>query len=524
MDGASQFSESDATQCNHCDAVGPGSSQQIEQRITATVADIIRCVRGECDALRLCGFEQSLWSKIALLYRLFVALFLAVRHERLDVQPHLADERYRLKDRFAPRTIKTFCGLVAYGRAYLLDERTGHGWFPLDALLGITQDGFSLRVIGLATRLATRVSYQAAVLLFKAFVGWAPSPEAIECLALGLGRRAGSYMEQCPAPEEEGEVLVIEIDGKAIPTATAQELAKRRGPRQRHEKGCLCGCQRHRGQRKRRGKKRKRRRKGDKSKNGRSATLVVMYTLKRGPDGLLHGPLNKKVWALHGPRRRAFEWARAQATKRGFPPDTKKTVQIVVDGEKCLEQRLRELFPNAIFTLDLRHAQERLWKAGRQFYAEGSAELAGWVEPLNTLLLAGQIEELLARLRELHARIPRHGPNTKRKRDTIAKQIAYLEPRAELMRYDKYRQQDLVLASGAVEGAARYVVGERFDCAGMRWICERSEPLLHLRCIELNGDWDNFLDWVDEQTFQELQRTQRVQIRTQQPSQLGKAA
>jgi hypothetical protein len=26
----------------------------------------------------------------------------------------------------------------------------------------------------------------------------------------------------------------------------------------------------------------------------------------------------------------------------------------------------------------------------------------------------------------------------------------------------------------------------------------RSEPLLQLRCIELNGDWDDFLDWVDE--------------------------
>jgi hypothetical protein len=213
MDGAVQLSQSDAAQCNDCPAVGPGSSQEIEQRITGTVADIIRWVRGDCDALRLCGFEESLWSNIALLYRLFVALFLAVRHERLDVQPHLAGGRYRLKDRFAERTVKTFCGLVAYGRAYLHDERTGHGWFPLDALLGITQDGFSLRVIGLVTRLATRVSYGAAVLLFKAFVGWAPSSEAIECLALGLGRRAGSYMEQCPPPDEEGEVLVIEIDG-----------------------------------------------------------------------------------------------------------------------------------------------------------------------------------------------------------------------------------------------------------------------------------------------------------------------
>ncbi|GEM_PF-4277481 len=201
MDGASQFADSDAPQCNPADAIGPGASHEIEQRIGDLVARTIHWVRSDCDALRLCGFEESLWSKIALLYRLLVALFLAVRHERLDLQPHRADGRYRLKDRFAQRSIKTFCGLVAYGRAYLLDERTGHGWFPLDALLGITQDGFSLRVIGLATRLATRVSYQAAALLFKAFVGWAPSTEAIECLAMGLGRRAGSYMEQCPAWE-----------------------------------------------------------------------------------------------------------------------------------------------------------------------------------------------------------------------------------------------------------------------------------------------------------------------------------
>lgn len=523
MDGASQFN-SDAGQCNACDAVSPGSSQEIEQRIGDAVAATIRWVRGDCDPSRLCGFEQSLWPKIALLYRLFAALFLAVRHERLEVQPHLAGGRYRLKDRAAPRKIKTFCGLVEYVRAYLLDERTGHGWFPLDAVLGITQDGFSLRVIGLATRLATRVSYGAAVLLFRAFVGWAPSTEAIERLALGLGRRAGIYMEQCPAPDEEGEVLVIEIDGKAIPTATAAELAKRRGPRSRHAKGCACGCRRHRGQQKRRGKKRKRRRKGDKSKNGRSATLVVMYTLRRGPDGLLHGPRNKKVWAMHGPRQRAFEWARAQATRRGFPPDTTKTVQIVVDGEKCLEQRLRKLFPNALFTLDVRHVQERLWKVGRQFHAEGSEELAQWVEPLNTLLLAGKIEDLLARLRELHDAVSRHGPNTKSKRETIAAQIAYLEPRMEMMRYDRYREQDMVLASGVVEGAARYVVGERFDCAGMRWICELSEPLLQLRCIELNGDWDDFLQWVGDQNCQELQQQHRVQLRTNQPEKIPKAA
>jgi predicted SprT family Zn-dependent metalloprotease len=92
-----------------------------------------------------------------------------------------------------------------------------------------------------------------------------------------LARPAYVYLSEGPLPADDGDVLVIEIDGKAVPTATEQELARRRRPRTRHEQSCK--CQRHRGRarRERRGRK-KRRKKGDQSKNGRSATLVVMYT------------------------------------------------------------------------------------------------------------------------------------------------------------------------------------------------------------------------------------------------------
>jgi hypothetical protein len=47
---------------------------------------------------------------------------------------------------------------------------------------------------------------------------------------------------------DDGDVLVIEVDGKCPPTATEAELAKRRGKRKlKHAKGCQRGCQRHRG-------------------------------------------------------------------------------------------------------------------------------------------------------------------------------------------------------------------------------------------------------------------------------------
>ena len=49
--------------------------------------------------------------------------------------------------------------------------------------------------------------------------------------------------------------------------------------------------------------------KGDKSKNGKEVIVVVMYTLRRDPDGKLHGPINKKIWATFGGRKAAALWA-----------------------------------------------------------------------------------------------------------------------------------------------------------------------------------------------------------------------
>ena len=104
----------------------------------------------------------------------------------------------------------------------------------------------------------------------------------------------------------------------------------------------------------------------------------------------------------------------AQATRRGFPPGTAKTVQIVVDGETCLEQRLRRLFRGAILTLDIRHAQEKLWEAGRLFHREGSAELTRWVEELVDLLYKGHVRALLGRLEQAMRGSARGAPGRRR--------------------------------------------------------------------------------------------------------------
>ena len=249
-----------------------------------------------------------------------------------------------------------------------------------------------------------------------------------------------------------------------------------------------------------------------------------MYTLARGTDGKLHGPINKKVYASFGQRKKAIKWAREQATRRGFGPDTDKTVQIVLDGEICLEQRARALFPKAIITLDIRHAQEKLWQVGRLIHREGSAELTAWVEELEELLYRGKIGALVSRLRQALNEVAARGPGTKGKREKLREVLHYLKKRRKLMAYGKWRELDLVIASGVVEGAARYVVGERLDNSGMRWIEERAEAVLLLRCVEVNGDWDAFWAWSDQRRQADLATGLPVQIRSNVPTQLPEAA
>src|SRR5947209_15214604 len=134
------------------------------------------------------------------------------------------------------------------------------------------------------------------------------------------------------------------------------------------------------------------------------------------------------------------------------------------------------------------------------------------------------VRALLNRLEQERRGVSPRGPGTKEKREVLKRVIGYLEARVKLMDYGRLRKEDLVIASGVVEGAARYVVGERLDNSGMRWIEGRAEPMLLLRCIEVNGDWEAFMTWSQEQRTQELERGQSVQIRSRTPTQLPDAA
>jgi len=483
--------------------------EELKVRITQTVGALVAWVLS-CQTLTFFAFETQLVPQVLTVGRLCLQLFLYMREAQWRATATQSQPGYKRQGPIV-RQLGTFFGKVSYARTYFY--RTGGGYYPLDIELGVTGDGFSLLLTSCAVRLATKVSYAQTVLLLTLFLHWAPAQTSLAELVLGLGRHTAAWFAQAPAPSGDGDVLVIQLDSKATPTATAAELAKRRGPRAANAHR---GSARHRGRvaRLRRGGK-KRRQKGDKAKNGKMATIVVMYTLRKSADGTLEGPLNKKVYASYAPKRHAVTIARREADKRGFTPHSGKAIQLVTDGDNDLERYIAELFPTAEHTIDIYHVVEYLWEAGACLYREGSPELTAWVELQEAALYDGRVAEVIAELTKQLAALQGSA------RARLTSILDYFTKRQTKMDYKRLRELDWEIGSGAVEGAVRYVIAQRFDCGGMRWVKERAEALLQLRCIEVNNDWEAFITFMHDRTQTQAQEQHKnLPIKCAEPAPL----
>jgi hypothetical protein len=479
----------------------PPTVEEVRAGIAEEVSQIVEWIL-TCEAFTFFEFETQLVPKVFALGQWFVLLFLCMREEQFQARPPQVEAGDKCQGPKS-RLLGTFFGKVRYWRSYH-HHLAGGGYYPLDVELGLMGDGFSIVIQSYAARIATKVSYAQAVIVLTMFLHWSPAQDSIEGMVLGLGRHTGAWFEAAPAPEGDGEVLVIQVDSKATPTATLEELEKRRGPRRANPHP---GSQRHRGRaaRQQRGSK-KRRKKGDKAKNGKMATIVTMYTLKQSADGTLEGPINKKVYASYAPKRHAVAIARREANKRGFGPGSGKLIQIVTDGDNDLQRYIDEFFPEAEHTIDVFHVTEYLWDAGSCLYREGSAELEAWANEQKTALYDGRVVDIIA---ELDKHLNQFDPGHQSAQERLQKVRDYLHKRQAKMDYKRLREQDLEISSGAVEGAVNYVIAKRFDSGGMRWIKERAEALLQLRCIEVNNDWETFIAFVHDKTREQAQQKRK---------------
>jgi hypothetical protein len=171
----------------------------------------------------------------------------------------------------------------------------------------------------------------------------------------------------------------------------------------------------------------------------------------------------------------------AQVRELGWLDPRKTMVVIVGDGAKWIWNRAT-WFVRRCEILDFWHALEHAWAFARLRYGDGSAQADQWVHAIAEELRAGQVQEVIARLRRLR-------PKTAELRESLAGLIRYYSENAGRMRYDEYLRLGYGIGSGAVESAHKQVIHARLRQAGMRWSEAGARRLPALRLLLLNDDW-----------------------------------
>ena len=462
--------------------------------------------------------ERQLWSALLKLGRALLALFLVRAAERPRAGEYVHEDVRYILDTSTRRSsdVGTRFGKVAFSRPVgrPVGGARRKADLPVDRELGLC-GGFSLGTVSAVVQLCAMLSFATARRTFSAFHEWAPSPRATLRMLDALGARARPFLEQSAIPDEEGEVLVLEVDGRGAPMISAREAKRRRRRRRQHSR-----TRRHHRRERRRQSPRARRKKGDKSKNAKIAVVGVIYTLRRTPDGI-EGPINKRLIATFESHEALFQWLRAEADRRGYG---RKRTLFLADGSDHIWRHQQKYFPDVEVCLDWYHVTEKLWAAGRRLYPTDSDKVAMWVGHQTAELRKGRPRRVLAALLDALDSVPKTGPAARARRKELSAVLDYLTHHIERLRYHQLRRDDLPIGTGAVEGAVRNLVGLRLDGPGMRWGRDRAELLLLLRCIWLNGQWHEFCDFLETETVTLAPRPVPARTHDADPQHLPQAA
>jgi hypothetical protein len=261
--------------------------------------------------------------------------------------------------------------------------------------------------------------------------------------------------------------------------------------------------------------------KAEKLHRKRMATVAAVYTVEpfvRTPQEFLHSlmpaqpgakpttvrprPVAKRVWAsVEKETWQVILEALEEAGKRD--PQRVRDWVVAVDGAEDQLDRLLEMAEaydvKITLIVDIIHVTQYIWKAARAFFPNDRIELeyAAWANVKS--VLEGKAIGVARTLRR-KATVDRLSAD---RRKPVDKCADYLLKYADHLQYDRYLAAGYPIATGVIEGACRYLVGDRMELTGARWRLKGAEAVLKLRALRASGDFDAY--W----TFHEAREYQR---------------
>jgi hypothetical protein len=207
------------------------SIRDLEQNVHAVFSRALTLAKS-AKSQRFGEFEQSLWTTLLELGRALVAVFLSHQAARLRARTYEHEGVAYELDVRRQRTseVGTRFGRVSFTRP--VGRRPG--WrsrcavdLPVDRELGLC-GGFSLETMNTLAHLCTLLAFETARQVFATFCEWMPSPRGALRIVDAVGGHAREFLESAPAPTDDGEILVIQVDGRGAPMIGTREHERRK--------------------------------------------------------------------------------------------------------------------------------------------------------------------------------------------------------------------------------------------------------------------------------------------------------
>jgi hypothetical protein len=361
---------------------------------------------------------------------------------------------------------------------------------PADATLSLPAGRHSMGLRRLAVTEAVRGSFDQAQAAIERRCGPVLGKRQLERLvAAAAGDLDDFYRQRVPIPSSRDVLLVMEADGKGV-------VMRPEALRPATQKARLASAE---------SGHRSRLAPGEKPNRKRMATVACVFDAvpaPRRPHDVIHppggrstrrrvrrGPAASQKWCtasvLHPPEKVIADvFAQAEARDPGHH----RCWVVLVDGARhqldLIQREAARRGHTINVLLDFVHVTEYVWDAAHAFHKPGTGEADAWVAGHLTTILAGQAERAA---REMTAQAAREGLPVGR-REAVASCSRYLTGHLDQLRYDIALAAGWPIATGAVEGACRHLVGDRLDITGARWGLNGAEAVLKLRALISNGD------------------------------------
>lgn len=153
------------------------------------------------------------------------------------------------------------------------------------------------------------------------------------------------------------------------------------------------------------------------------------------------------------------------------------------DGASWINNWIKTNYPKATNILDYYHAAEYIHDFSKVIWSD-KEKRKDWSIAQTALLLEDKVASVIENITQIAVK-------SKVKALAKGKILTYYNNNHDRMLYKTYRERGLLIGSGPIESAHRFVLQKRLKQSGQKWTIQGAQAVANLRIAALNNMWGN---------------------------------